>query len=161
MKRNFGNWLSRLFRSGAVLSPLEYDLLVALVRALPLPMRSIVIAQFESYNLVQREIDGRALNFYRMRNGRPNDMQGLPLLRTARIEAPLMRISATIEGEREPIHAVLTAVEGRAFCVSLSRRVHHRIYGGIRQVTRVEQAWRSVVSNVKSAGLPETGIATG
>jgi hypothetical protein len=43
----------------------EYALLNALVAALPDGLRSIVTSQFATYNLVQREQDNRALNFYR------------------------------------------------------------------------------------------------
>ena len=151
VKRQFGGWLSRTLRGGASLSSLEHDLLVALVDALPAPMRATVLAQFASYNLVQREIDGRALNFYRVRGLRSIDRAGVPLLETSRVEAPLMRISVSIDREREPIHAVLTAVEGRAFSISFSRRIPQNGANKISEINRIEQAWRSDVSNVRSS----------
>jgi len=41
-----------------------------MVDELPGKLRAVVEAQCETYNLVQREADGRALNFYRRRWGR-------------------------------------------------------------------------------------------
>jgi len=151
VKRSFGNWVSRLLWRGTVLSPLEYELLVALVEALPVPMREIVVAQIQSYNLVQREADGRALNFYRKKRGDVTDMKGIPLLDSTRAEAPLVRLSAVVAGDPEPIHAVLTAVNGRAFCVTLSRSVHDRAVRGPIEVIRIEQAWRS---DIRASWMP-------
>jgi hypothetical protein len=61
LKRQFGSRLSRLLGGGATLSSAEYALLDAAITALPPDLRAIVEAQFDAYNLVQREVDGRAL----------------------------------------------------------------------------------------------------
>jgi hypothetical protein len=129
--------------NGVTLSPLEYEILTALIEALPPELREIVVAQFESYNLVQREIDGRALNFYRRRGGGVTNLDGIPLLEQRRTEAPLVRLSATLAEEPEPIHAVLTAVGGRAFCVSLNRAIRDRAFCGPLRVIEVTPSWRS------------------
>ena len=106
-------------------------------------MRETVARQFESYNLVQREIDGRALNFYRVGLGRNGVLPVTPLL-TSRLDvAPLVRIRAKVAGETEPLHVVLTAVSGRAFSVSFSRTVSERLTPDALSVDNVTQAWKS------------------
>jgi hypothetical protein len=57
--------------------------------------------------------------------------------------APLVRISATVAGEIEPLHAVLTAVNGRAFSVSFNRAVSERVRPEALSVDKVTQAWKS------------------
>lgn len=143
MKRHFGNLLSRVLWGGSSLTSAEHKILVALVAALPPALRTNVEAQFSAYNLVQRESDGRALNFYRKKNGIPNNMTGLPLLTHKSREAPLARLTASIGQGQEPLHAVLTAVDGRAFCVSFSRSLGRDVSAGAVQVESTVQAWRS------------------
>lgn len=60
--------LSRFLRGGVVLGALEGWALQTLVSSLPPELRQIVEAQFQRYVLVQREVDGRALNFYPRRS---------------------------------------------------------------------------------------------
>ncbi|MDT4329303.1 hypothetical protein ACQE3E_07200 [Methylomonas sp. MED-D] len=140
MKRTFGNLFERLLGGGTTLTEVEFQLLQHLVGALPLQLRSVVDAQFSAYNLVQRESDGRALNFYRKKAGRANNMDGLPLLQMSVDEAPLIRLTATLAGDAEPLHATLNAVGGRVFCMALSRAV--RAEGAVT-VSDFKQAWRS------------------
>jgi hypothetical protein len=85
-----------------------------------------------------------------MRGGKP-ETTNLPLLPTTQTEAPLVKITANIAGESEPVHAVLTAVEGQAFSLTFSRRIDEIGSGEILEVTRVRQAWRSAVSGVANA----------
>ena len=66
VKRTFGNWITRFLRGGQNLTGAEHRLLCLLVENLPPHLRDTAERQFESYNLAQREIDGRALNFYRV-----------------------------------------------------------------------------------------------
>jgi hypothetical protein len=142
MKTRFGSWWTRLLHGGVELAPVERALLERLVAELPAPLRATVEVQFEAYDLVQREADGRALNFYRLRRGRP-DPDGVPRLAMTVGEAPLVRLAANVSALVEPVHAVLTAVEGRAFCVSLDRPVHACPAEARVDVTRVVAAWRS------------------
>src|SRR5512139_853886 len=109
VKRTFGNWLTRLVRGGQTLTDAEHRLLCLLVEELPPHLRDTVERQFASYNLAQREIDRRALNFYRVRLGRSGVLPVTPRLASKLDVAPLVRISATVAGEVEPLHAVLTA----------------------------------------------------
>jgi hypothetical protein len=142
VKRQFGSRLSRLLNGGATLSTAEYALLNSAVTALPPELRAIVEAQFEAYNLVQREVDGRALNFYRKERGAVRS-ERLPLLSLKEEEAPLVRLSARIEGSPEPVHAVLTAVSGRAFSLTTDRALGLRERERNVSVDRVVNAWRS------------------
>jgi len=69
--------------------------------------------------------------------------EGLPLLPLKEQEAPLIRLSARIEGSPEPVHAVLTAVFGRAFSLTMDRALGLRERERIVKVERVVNAWRS------------------
>ena len=140
MKRTFGNLVERLLSGGTTLTEVEFQLLQQLVGSLPRELGSVVEAQFNAYNLVQRESDGRALNFYRKKGGRANNMEGLPVLDMNVEEAPLVRLTANITDDSEPLHATLTAIKGRVFCMALSRPVRSN---GTVTVSNVKQAWRS------------------
>jgi hypothetical protein len=143
VKRTFGSWVTRLLRGGHALTDAEHRLLCLLVAELPAQLRETVVRQFESYNLAQREIDRRALNFYRVRVGRSGVLPVVPLLTSKVDVAPLVRITANVAGEAEPLHVVLTAVRGRAFSVSFSRAVPEKLGPDALSVDRVTQAWRS------------------
>ena len=142
MKRAFGNAFTRLLWGGTTLNAVEHRLLERLVAELPPPIRVIAEQQLDAYNLVQREHDGRALNFYRKKNGNPNNMEGLPLLDSRIEEAPVIRLTASIEGFDRPLHAVLTAVHGRIFCMSLSEPAPGNPSASL-EVLRVEQSWKA------------------
>ena len=58
-------------------------------------------------------------------------------------EAPLIRLSARIEGSSKPIHAVLTAVAGRVFCLTTDRALGLRERESTVQIERVVNAWKS------------------
>jgi hypothetical protein len=143
IKRQFGNILSRMLWGGTVLTPAEHQLLSCLVAELPWNIRTIVLFQLESYNLVQREVDGRALNFYRKKRFAFWDRTELPVLEHKHDEAPLVRLETEILGQSEPLHAVLTAVRGRVFCLTFSRAVPKETEPACLRVKHVTQAWRS------------------
>lgn len=145
MKRRFGNIFTRALWGGTSLTPVEHQLLELLIAELPEGIRVIAERQLDASNLVQREVDGRALNFYRKAKGQSNSMDGLPLLDHTVEEAPLIRVTAHAAGLTRPIHAVLTAVRGRVFCMSLSESVAELSSVESLKVQRVEQSWRSNV----------------
>jgi hypothetical protein len=140
----FGNWMTRALRGGVTLSPAEQWLLDRLVRALPDDLRDITHAQLVSYNLAQREVDGRAVNFYR----RPALLPNMPLLPMSVGEAPLVRLS-TSTGSGDPVHATLNAVSGRVFCIAFSRAIGALSPSDLA-VAKVTEAWRS---NFPASGL--------
>ena len=141
MKSQFGSRLSRIIGRGSTLSPLEIAVLHALVAALPGSLRVVVEAQFNAYNLVQREVDGRALNFY----CESRDAKTLPLFAHKRETLPLVRITAATVSANEPLHAVLSAVNGRAFCVSFNRKPAPFEHRGVVKFEHVVEAWRGNV----------------
>ena len=140
MKRDYGTSMERLLWGGAKLTEVEFGLLQSLVSSLPPELRTIVEAQFEAYNLAQREADGRALNFYRRKKGgKVDDLEGLPLLKMETAEAPLVELKASVVGETMPAHATLIAVKGRVFCMALDRAVPAE---GKIIVVNVRKEWR-------------------
>jgi hypothetical protein len=142
MRTTFGTPLSRFFRGGVLLSELESEITKRLVSELPPELRQIVEAQFSAYVLVQREVDGRALNFYPRRKDLPNRLSA-PLLQMDVSEAPLVRMQFSLGNPSVVLHAVLTAVQGRVFCVSFSQDVRPLKNPATLEVLKVVHAWRS------------------
>ena len=143
MKRIFGTWIIRLLRGGQILTDGEHHLLSVVLAELPPHLRDKVERQFASYNLVQREIDRRALNFYRVRVGESGALPVTPLLNCKLDVAPLVRIAVNVKAQAEPLHAVLTAVNGRAFSLSFSRPVPSNSRPADYSIEKVTQAWLS------------------
>lgn len=143
MKRHFGNPVLRLLWSGDTLSQIEYEILCALVEALPSNLRKIVDEQIDAYNLVQREIDGRAINFYRKKGGKSNNMDDLPKLESKQREAPLVRLSVRLAGDSEQLNATLNVVNGRVFCMALSRSLASTPIPSKIENIEVTQSWKS------------------
>ncbi|WP_147330508.1 MULTISPECIES: hypothetical protein [unclassified Duganella] len=110
-----------------------------MIDALPNELRETVQAQFEMYDLVQREIDGRALNFYRTSSTPPI----FPLLTMERDESPLVKITFAPNDNFGLVHGTLTAVKGRAFTLSFSKRIDGIQDAEAMVVQKVTQAWRS------------------
>jgi len=144
MKRHFGTLLTRSFLgSGTDLTDIEHRVTEELIASLPDWLRTAVEAQIETYDLVQREVDGRALNFYRKRSGHKGVVDGQPILEMHGEEAPLMRITIRLGEDHELVHATLNAVLGRVFCVAFNRRID--AYPGTITMTVIDrkEAWRS------------------
>jgi len=154
MKRHFGSWASRLIRGGTTLNDGEHHVLTLLVSELPPHLREKVERQFESYDLVQREIDKRTLNFYPRRRGVPPSAE--MLLKSKAEVAPLVRIRVNVAGQSEALNAVLTAVNGRAFSVSFNRPVPKSVSAVDLSVGKVTQAWLSNFEDVPV--LPDTSL---
>jgi hypothetical protein len=143
MKRTFGTWATRVLRGGTRLSDAEHHLVSLLVRELSPRLRETVESQFSLYNLVQREIDKRSLNFYRVRTWRGGLLPVTPTLRAKLEVAPLVRLNMKVSGESKPLHAVLTAVGGHAFSVSFDRPVLRASKPTDYSIDKVTQAWLS------------------
>ncbi len=133
----FGGWLARALRGGVVLAPAEQWLLQELVAALPPHLRPTVESQLRCYNLAQREVDGRAINFY----ARPASRFSAPLLPMSAAPAVLVRVKAS-SGAAEPVHATLTAVSGQVFCMAISRCVQSLPAASL-ELAGITEAWRS------------------
>jgi hypothetical protein len=141
VKRYFGSLLLRLIRGGVLLRQGEHQILSSMVAELPDHLRSSVENQFAEYNLVQREVDGRALNFYKMSLFSAKPLQVRAALHGKRQD--LIRVSASAPGEAEPIHATLKVVAGRAFCASFNRPAPELSDGRPLMITKVTHAWQS------------------
>ena len=116
MKTTFGNPFMRFLWGGVRLTGLEVAVLNALIEALPPKLRTRTIAQLEACNLVQREIDGRALNFYR-RQLWGVSRAGLPDLPIRSGEVLLQRMTFQVDGARDSLHATMTAINKQFFCI--------------------------------------------
>lgn len=145
MRWHFGNPFTRLLWNGTKLRERESQLLALAVDELPADLRRIVDAQLHVFNLVQREVDGRALNFYRKRGRQADDMTGVELLPMKSPEAPLVKITVQFDDDAQPVHAVLTAVQNRVFCLSLSRSLPAQP-GGRASLMHSVASWRSNVA---------------
>ena len=132
-----------------MLSSGEFKLLSMLVAELPPHLRSVAESQFAEYNLVQREADGRALNFYKVGVLSKAPLPVLPRFQSEVDEAPLVRINMQI-AECTPLHATLTAVRGRVFCASFSSSVPEAFENEPR-IIRVVHSWES--------NFPANGVA--
>jgi hypothetical protein len=150
MKRHFGSFLARSFLGrGTTLTEVEYKLTEASIQALPDWLRTTVEMQIDAYDLVQRESDGRALNFYLKRQQRSAGMENIPMLKTNEVKAPLMRLTAIIGTDPAPVHATLNAIHGRVFCVAFDRRVDTYPFSAVVEVIHCKEAWRSTVRRTK------------
>jgi len=143
VKRYFGSLLLRLLRGGVVLRKGEHQIVSAMLAELPDHLRETVESQFNEYNLVQREADGRELNFYKMGllSGRP--LQPRALLHGNSENAPLIRVSVSTSGAVEPLYGTLSVAAGRAFCASFSRPVPEVRREEALKITKVTHAWQS------------------
>ena len=142
VKTKFGTIFTRLLGSGVALNPLEIEVMHRLFDGLPLPIRAPAIEQLELYNLVQREYDGRALNFYRKVNGKVS-LADLPKLPIRPGEVVLLRMAFLLEGGGERFHATMTAVNQRFFCMSFGSDTRPLVNRHIASVERVVDSWRS------------------
>lgn len=131
--------------------PVEEALLRLSLEELPTALRSIVESHLNAYNLVQREIDGRSLNFCRIKGGRVkrDDLQPLPIKSG---EVKLLRVTFSLAGNTEDMHATLLAVDKYFFCLAMSECLQpyknfDRIF-----IKRVKRSWKSnIVSSSSGA----------
>jgi hypothetical protein len=150
--------LRRLFGRGTDFTQLEGALLKEMVAALPDTLRIPVQAQIDACNLIQREIDGRALNFYRTVRGKPN-REGLPVLPIKPGEVVLLKAAFRVPGHDTLFHATLNAVNGQFFCLSLSHDL--ALYGKETAIVvqNTTPSWRSNLVDAQ-LGVPADGPAS-
>lgn len=142
MKTTFGNSLTRLLNGGTTLTAIEKSLLKETIEALPPVLRSTTETQLDGYNLVQREIDGRALNFYRKQYGRVT-RDDLPLLPVKKGETRLLALAFSIPGVPGSFHATASAIDGYFFCLAFSDDLRPFAARHDFSVTKVTESWRS------------------
>jgi len=135
-----GLWqsLRNFFASSDTLAPSEAWLLQNLLDRLPPHLHPIAQAQFACYDRRHREVDGRAINFYRSSRAQ----SPFPLLAIPAESAPLIRITVAVVGEETPVHATLHAVAARVFSMNFNRPVM-ALSPDAMQVIKVNAAWKS------------------
>lgn len=154
MKTLFGNVFTRILWSGASLNPIELAVLSSLIEHLPTSLHLPLLGQMDQYNLVQREHDGRALNFYKKVHGKVT-CDGLPLLPLKSGEVALVKISFILQSSPSLFHATMTAVNQRFFCCGFSEDTRPLSRVSISSVARVTESWRSNILTVAEQGAQE------
>ena len=144
MNFKFSNLFTRLLWGGVRLLPLEQAVLSQLVESLPDQIREIVVRQLQACNLVQREVDGRALNFYCMVRGRVT-RAGVPELPVKSGEVLLLKMAFNLQDNTQLIHATMTAIDRQFFCVSFSQDLRPLGNNTRIVVQGVTNSWRSSV----------------
>ena len=134
MKLEFGSWLQNLWFGGVNLLSIEKILLGKFLEYLPVGIRQTVEKQIDQYNLVQREIDGRTVNFYykKFLGSKVN----IPVLSTKVIEAKLLSLKFKILDEDKNLHANFWSVNGKFFCMNFSQDM--RPFKNVEQVNIIE-----------------------
>ena len=142
MKNVFGNIIARSFGGGVNLTAIEKELLELLPENLPPNIAKIIVQQIDLFNLVQREIDGRALNFYRLQRGKI-DIASIPKIKTKKIETKLLSIAFEIEGESREFNATFTAIDGFFFCMNFSDDLRQYKKKSKLKVVKISKSWKS------------------
>lgn len=144
MNFEFGNLITRLLWGGVRLLPLEGTVLSQLVESLPEQLRQTVVTQLQACNLVQREVDGRALNFYRLVAGRAT-RSGVPDLPVKSGEVLLLKMAFSLHDQPQLLHATMTAVDRQFFCINFSQDLRPMGNTSRILVQGITNSWRSGV----------------
>lgn len=144
IKRAYGNVFTRLLSGGVTLSSLEQAVLAKLIGALPPELQEPFLAQLDGCNLVQRESDGRALNFYKKQGGRVTRAH-LPDLPVNTGEVLLLKMAFAVPGQGHPFHATMTAIDKQFFCLSFSHDLRPLQKANEITVQKITQSWRSSI----------------
>ena len=142
MKNVFGNIITRTIGSGVSLTKIEKELLELLPINLPPNVAEIIIQQIDTFNLVQREADGRALNFYYIVKGKIN-RDSMPIIKTKKDETKLLAITFIIEKEPREFHATFTAISGVFFCMNFSDDLRSYKKKSKITVAKISKSWKS------------------
>lgn len=160
MRETFGNPISRLLNGGVTLTTIEKKILKATIEALPPILRSTAETQLGGFNLVQREIDGRALNFYRKKFGQVI-RDDLPVLPIKKGEIKLLALAFSIPGRPDSFHVTATAIDGYFFCLAFSHDLRPVAACDNLSVTKVTESWRSsLATSAQRAEQPQRGHTT-
>ena len=143
MKLVYGNIFNRAIRGGVTLSPFELRALELCVQALPADMAKIILEQIEQFNLVQREVDWRALNFYRIRGFRKVcDVR--PLLSLKSEDVPLVKVVFSTQNG-ETINAVIHVFKGRLFSINFGASTKPIKDITELEIIKVTKSWLSAI----------------
>lgn len=142
MKKQFSNFLLNLTRNGKQLSNLEEKLLSVFFDHVPEKIGVIIKQQFKPYNLLQREIDGRATNFYRIKKGKVK-RDDLPKLETKQNETKLMSMGFRIKNVDKNMYVTFWAVDGYFFCMNFSDNINEYLQEKEVEIFQIEKSYKS------------------
>jgi len=133
----------RVLRGGTRPTSFEKLCIEACLTHLPEQIKEIANSQLAQYNLIQREIDGRALNFYRVvrfnKIAEPTNL--LPIKSK---DCVLLKLEVETDTQ-EKLNVTLHATSYRIFCIQFSRSVSKpKTIKGI-SITKCTQSWRNVI----------------
>jgi hypothetical protein len=110
-KPGIGALLARLNLAGKPLNPVQDWALELLLDVLPAQIKGVIDRQFSAIDDVRREPGGGLLIFVQSARSATHT----PRLPMEGVETPLASLTALVMGEKEPLQATLTAVQGRVF----------------------------------------------
>ncbi len=137
------NWVSKI-QGGINLYPFEELCIDELINIVPNPIKDTLIEQFKMLNLGQREVDSRALNFYRIKWGILST-KNIPKLSTKQQETKLLKIEITLNN-KDNIHINYWVVNGIFFQITFNKDISKYKNINVLNVTKVVKAWQSNIN---------------
>ena len=135
--------LVRILRGGIRPTSFEQLCIEACLKNLPEQIKDMANTQLAQYNLIQREIDGRALNFYKV--ARFNQIvEPSNLLPIKSKDCVLLKIEVETD-TKESVNVTLHATGYRVFCIQFSRSVSNLKSTKEIAVKKITQSWRDVI----------------
>jgi hypothetical protein len=122
MSKQFSNLLFNLMHNGKSISLIENKLLEILFQNLPDFVFPTINEQFKKYNLLQREIDFKETNFYRIKKGKVFT-EDFPKLKTNKQEFKLMEIKFRVNKIDDEYIAEYWVVNNLFFCISFNKSI--------------------------------------
>ena len=143
MSKQFSNLLLNLMHNGKSISLLENKLLEILFQNLPDFIFSTIKEQFKKYNLLQREIDFKEINFYRIKKGKVFT-EDFPKLKTNRQEFELMEIKFKVIKNDAAYIAKFWVVNNLFFCISFNKSIKNILNEIDIEIISLEKSYASI-----------------
>lgn len=133
----------RILRGGTRPTSFEKLCIESCLTHLPEQIKDVANSQLAQYNLIQREIDGRALNFYKIvRFNQISEPSNLLPIKSK--DCVLLKIEIETDTQ-EKLNVTLHATGYRIFCIQFSRSVSNLKSIKEISVTKCTQSWRNVI----------------
>jgi hypothetical protein len=133
---------NRLLRGGVPLTRFERFLLAGLVQHVPAELAAAIRQQWRGLNLIQRGVDWKEVNFYRLVRGRV-DREGLPRLPVRDGEVKLLSLALQPAGNAAMLHVNFWSVDGWFFNFNADRSLEPFRDADAMDVASVEHSYRS------------------
>ena len=137
------NNLLRWLRGGIKETQFEFECLKLCLEHLPDKLRPVALKQISEYNLVQREIDQRALNYYNI-SVFLNVVNPSELLPISSDDCILIKLVVETENQ-DKINVALHATGYRIFCICFNKSVAHLANFSKLNVCSVTNSWETVI----------------